>query len=307
MRLRFSRHISVSLEAIETGSITTITGERGADMQSKIKEAIATPYEPVAIVLSNHKPEDARQFKQGKWGCVMFMLVAAVRGAVVAFDRSTYGCWGGGVGLGFGNQYKKFPGGEPCFCHFLSVGNECWEQGRAVAEQVKPFMREEAHEDFVKGERYLKTPELVAKFIEQLPMVDVEAEYVIFKPLNLVDPAKEKIEVVVMLGGMDQIAALSILANYGRENNDNVIFPFAAGCQNIGIYPYHEAKSEKPRAVLGLNDISARVAIKRLLKDDVMSFAMPWSLFQEMEANVDGSFLQRATWRHLRELSGVSG
>ena len=33
--------------------------------------------------------------------------------------------------------------------------------------------------------------------------------------------------------------------------NENVIIPDAAGCQTIGIAPYREAQSERPRAVVG--------------------------------------------------------
>jgi hypothetical protein len=44
------------------------------------------------------------------------------------------------------------------------------------------------------------------------------------------------------------------------------------------------------------------LAIKRLLKTDVMSFAVPYALYTEMEANVDGSFIQRHTWQQLRAL-----
>jgi hypothetical protein len=136
--------------------------------------------------------------------------------------------------------------------------------------------------------------------------LDIPFEYVVFKPLGAVESGKEKPEVIVFLGDMDQISALTILANYHREDNENVIFPYAAGCQSIGIYPFQEAKSEKPRAVLGLSDISARVAVKRLLKEDVMSFATPFRLFQEMERNVPGSFLERNTWKDLLALKARS-
>lgn len=271
-------------------------------MKSDIKEALEIAHEPVAIILTDEKPEDAKQFKEGRWGCIMFMLVAAVKGQTAAFDRNTYGCQGGGTGLGFGNQYKNFPGGEDCFCYFLSIGNEQWAEGRKAGEQVKPFMREEAFDDFMKGERYIKSPELVQKFIECLPIVDIPFNYVVFKPLKDVDKNREKPEVVVFLGDMDQISGLTILANYHRKENDNVIFPYAAGCQSIGIYAFAEAKSDKPRAVLGLNDISARLAIKRLLKKDLMSFAVPYKLFEEMEANLPGSFVERNTWYQLRAL-----
>jgi len=275
-------------------------------MESRIAESIGFRYGPVALILTDVKPEGARQFKEGKWGCVMFLLGAAARGETAVFDRKTFGCWGGGVGLGFGNQYKNFPGGEECFCYFLSVGNEQWERGRQAGEKVKPFMGSEAYDDFLHGERYVESPEGVKRFIDGLPIVDIPFEYVVLKPLKALDPAKEKPEVIVFLGDMDEISALTILANYHRDDNENVIFPYAAGCQSIGIYPYQEAKSEKPRAVLGLSDISARVALKRLLKADVMSFAVPFRLFQEMEENVPGSFLERNTWKDLMALRGKS-
>lgn len=268
-------------------------------MKSKIASAIGMLHEPVAILFSNEKPQNARQFQEGKWGCVMFMLGAAVNGDVAVFDQKTFGCHGGGVGLGFGNQYKNFPGGEDFFCHFLSTGNDQWEQGRKAAEIVKPYMRAEAFDNFLHGERYVKTPELVKKFIDSLPIVDIPYDYVVFKPLKLVDQSLEKPEVIVFLGDMNQISALTILANYHRGTNDNVIYPWAAGCQSIGIYPYQEAASETPRAVLGLNDISARLTLKRVLKDEVMSFAAPFPLFLEMEQHVEGSFLERSTWKSL--------
>jgi uncharacterized protein (DUF169 family) len=275
-------------------------------MESKIAESIGFRYGPVAMVLTHVKPEGARQFKEGKWGCVMFLLAAAARGETAVFDRKTFGCWGGGVGLGFGNQYRNFPGGEECFCYFLSVGNEQWEQGRETAEKIKPFLRSETYDDFLHGEKYVHSPQLVKKFIECLPIVDIPFEYVVLKPLAAVDSGPEKPEIIIFLGDMDQISALTILANYHREDNENVIFPYAAGCQSIGIYPLQEAESEKPRAVLGLSDISARVALKRLLKDDVMSFAVPFRLFREMEENVAGSFLERNTWKNLLKLKSKS-
>jgi len=42
--------------------------------------------------------------------------------------------------------------------------------------------------------------------------------------------------------------------------------------------------------------------IKRQLKDNLLSFAMPFALFQEMEANVPGSFLERPSWKELLKL-----
>ncbi|MBW1780661.1 MAG: DUF169 domain-containing protein [Deltaproteobacteria bacterium] len=271
-------------------------------MESLIARATGMRFGPTAILFSHERPEGAKQFKEGKWGCVMFMLGAVAKGSTAVFDRKSFGCPGGGVGLGFGNQYKNFPGGEDCFTYFLSVGNASWGKGRDVSKKLEPFLHGEMYDNFVHGERYIQSPELVEDFIENLPITDVPFEYVVFKPLKKVDLRQEVPEVIVFFGDMDQISALSILANYGRRGNENVIFPFAAGCQNIGIYPFREGESEHPRAVLGLNDISARVAMKRILKDDVMTFATPFRLFEEMERHVPGSFLERETWKQLMSL-----
>jgi hypothetical protein len=106
--------------------------------------------------------------------------------------------------------------------------------------------------------------------------------------------------VIVFLADPDQLSALVVLANYGRGDNLNVIAPFAAGCQQIGILPYREARSERPRAVIGLTDISARKNLKKQLDRNVLSFAVPWRMFEEMEDDVEGSFLLKETWRALQ-------
>ena len=273
-------------------------------MHSAIAERLRLKHQPVAIVWAEEKPAEARQFPEGKWGCVMFMLAAAVKGDSVVFDERSYRCPGGGVGLGFGNQYVNFAGGEACFKYFLSTGNEQWEEGRAAGERVKPYLRPEAYGHFMHGERYVKSPELVGKFLDCLPMTSVPTPYVVFKPLAAVDEKVDDLRTVIFLADADRIAALTVLANYGRGHNENVIFPFAAGCQSLGIYPYREAERPEPRAVLGLNDISARLYLKRILKDDLFSFAMPLALFREMEGNLAGSFIERDTWRDLRRLAG---
>ena len=107
-------------------------------------------------------------------------------------------------------------------------------------------------------------------------------------------------KVVVFLANADQVSALVVLANYRRESNENAIIPHAAGCQSIGIYAYREAEAWRPRIVVGLNDLSARKNIRRLGKD-LMTVAVPFGLFQEMEDDVEGSFLERSTWKSLLE------
>ena len=91
-------------------------------MDCKIASAISLTNHPVALVWADAAPEGAVSFTPGRWGCVMSLFAAtAAKGRVGAFDRQTYGCWGGGAGLGFGRCYEKFPGGEECFCDHQEV------------------------------------------------------------------------------------------------------------------------------------------------------------------------------------------
>jgi len=269
-------------------------------MKSKIAEALRLQYHPIALVWTDEKPQGALQLKEGKWGCVMWMLASAARGKTVVFDRATFGCWGGGVGLGFGNTYTHFPGGLECFYHFLSSGNEGWERGRRIGKKIGGFVRGGLLDDFAHGERYIKSPELVRNFIESMPITDIPAQYVVFKPLKDVDEKKEVPVVVIFLVNPDQLSALVVLANYAREENQHVIVPFAAGCQTIGIFAYREAQSERQRAIIGLTDPSARKYMRKL-GADLMTFTVPFKMFQELEENVEGSFLQRETWKTLLE------
>ena len=161
-------------------------------------------------------------------------------------------------------------------------------------------MTKESYENFLHGERYVKSPGLVEKFVKSLPLMEIPAKYVVFQPLNDVDSAQEKPQTIIFFVNPDQLSALVVLANYGRGDNENVIIPYAAGCQTIGIYPYREAESANPRAVVGLTDLSARVYIRKQLNDPhLMTFAAPFALFEEMEQNVPGSFLERHTWQSL--------
>ena len=121
-----------------------------------------------------------------------------------------------------------------------------------------------------------------------------------FKPLSAIDLKNEKPQSIIFFVNPDQLSALIVLANYGRGSNKNVIIPYAAGCQTIGIYPYNEANAEKPRGVVGLTDLSARLYLRKQLGDaNYMTFTAPYALFEEMEKNVADSFLQRHTWQSL--------
>lgn len=265
-------------------------------------DAIGLKTHPVALTWAETAPQGATQFKPGRWGCVVSPFAAvAAKGRVAAFDRHTYGCWGGGVGLGFGNCYKTFPGGIDGFCHFLAEGNNDSEEGRRVGEQVATWRDRRMTDDFLYGERYLKNADVTRRFLEAIPMRDILAQYVIVKPLDLAEPEKEEIKSVTFFVDSDQLSALVVLANYSEPERENVAIPWAAACQIMGILAYRELEREHPRALVGLTDLSARLNVRASVGRNVLTFTMPWRMFLQMEQNVDGSFLQRRTWQQIRK------
>jgi uncharacterized protein (DUF169 family) len=270
-------------------------------MKSSTAAALKLRHDPVALLWTDERPEHALQFHQEKWGCVMAMFAQAALGKTVAFDRNSYGCLGGGVGVGFGNLYLNWRGGIDCFYGFLSTGNEGKENATAIADEIRKTGRKLAVERFLHGEGYVKNPDLARKFVASLPMVDIPNRYVVFKPLSEVDCEKETPVVIVFVANADQVSALVSLSNYGRGTLDNVVVRAGAGCQSIGILAYEENERDQPRAVIGLTDTAARAYTAATLGHDVLTFAVPYTMFLELEGNVPGSFLERETWKSLIE------
>lgn len=278
-------------------------------MESKIAAAIGLKTHPIAIVWSDDlphitpdaAPEASLQFKPGAWGCVVSLITAvAAKGRTAVIDRQSFGCWGGGVGLGFGNQYETFPGGLEGFHRFLSDGNKKTEAGRQIGEaMMQQSGGARFADDFLHGERYVKDPDCTQAFVQSLPMRDIPTRYVVVKPLMHADPANDQIKSVTFFVEPDALSSLVILANYAHPERENVAIPWAAACQVMGILAYRELDQPHPRALVGLTDISARKHTRATLGKHVLSFTAPWPVFLEMEKNSEGSFLQRETWRVL--------
>jgi uncharacterized protein (DUF169 family) len=248
---------------------------------SRLVDALKLKMQPVAIFLTNDKPDDGLHLKEGSTGgCVAVLLVAASRKSRIAFfDRNTYGCPGGGTGLGFGDRYGKLP--VDCL---LSTGNKeiAAQMGRAGSAMAE-------------GERLYKNPELVRKWIDSLPITDVPTEYVVFKPWELVT-AKDEPELIVFFTNADQLSALVVMMDYNRGTNESVAAPFGAACQSI-LYGYAEAKKKHPRGIIGFFDVTKRSLVDR----ETLTFTIPYKMFKEMEANLEGSFLDMHAWRKLQE------
>ncbi|HPQ69093.1 MAG TPA: DUF169 domain-containing protein [bacterium] len=246
-------------------------------MHSKIAETLALKQSPVAILLTDTKPEKATQFKEGSMGCTGAMMRSAAKGRVVVFDRKTSGCPGGGTGLGFGNCYTGFP-----INRLLSTG------GKAELPNGYTF-------DMKEGERFFESPEVTDRWLIALPYRDVPTEFIVFKPLDQVAEG-EDVSLVLMFVNPDQLSALITLAGFRRGSINATVSPWGAACQSI-LFAYAEAQRETPRGVIGFFDISQRGKLEK----ELLSYTMPYRLFLEMESSVDDSFLKTHMWDELRE------
>lgn len=234
-------------------------------MKSKIADAIKLHRGPVAILLTDHKPENALEFTEegGKKNrCIIPLFVAAVNGRTAVLEKGTVLCPGGQVGLCFGPYQLGW------IDYFLSTGKE----GKFEGEYRK------------------KTPELVRQFIKSLPDIALPTRYVVMKPLDEVTGNEiDEMAIVVFVVNADQLSALATLANFDRPTNDNVSTLFGSGCGSLVMQVLDQGRAEMPKAVIGLTDITAR----KYLDKNELSFSVPFKRFLEMEANVDESFLTK--------------
>ncbi|HYW94428.1 MAG TPA: DUF169 domain-containing protein [Bacteroidales bacterium] len=251
-------------------------------MNSQLVEALKLKMQPVAIILTDDKPEDGLHFKEGsRRGCVASLLVAASRkGRQAYFDRKSFGCPGGGTGLGFGDCYGEFP-----IDSLLSTGNK--EVADQMGNSGSSFMLE--------GERFYKDREKAGKWVDSLPLTDVPTKYVVFKPWEQLTEQDEA-ELIVFFVNADQLSALVVMSDFNRGTNMSVTAPFGAACQSI-LFGFSEAKKENPASVIGFFDISKRSIVDR----ETLTFTVPYNMFREMEAGVQDSFLKMHVWQKLQE------
>jgi len=195
--------------------------------------------------------------------CLVADLARVRKGQPVSFDVDAIGCFGGKRYLGFATELM------PNFEYFLSYG---------IPGKLE-------------GERYKESPELVKEFVHRAPAFEAPAPYIVFKRWDALEEADEP-DVVVFFAQADVLSGLFTLANFDETEPDAVFCPFAAGCGSIVQYPYLEGASARPRAVLGMFDVSARPCVPL----DVLSFAVPMVKFERMVANMKESFLITKSW-----------
>jgi len=187
-------------------------------------------------------------------------------GESFSFDAESIGCSGGQKCLGFRETF------EPDDKYLLSSG---------IPGKVE-------------GERYKKTPELAAEWIKLEPSFKAPARFIVFKRWDSLNESDEP-DVVIFFACPDVLSGLFTLANF--DETHDVFTPFASGCGSIVQYPFLEKDAVRPRAVIGLLDVSAR----RFIPENTLSFSVSMRKFERMVRNMEESFLTTNSWKALQK------
>jgi hypothetical protein len=199
--------------------------------------------------------------------CIIGDLAKVRNGKNICFDNDTIGCSGGKRYLGFDQKLM------PNFEYFLS----CGIPGK------------------LEGERYKKTPELVKAFMQHQTPSKAPTKYILFKRWDKMEDGDQP-PVIIFFAPPDVLSGLFTLASFDEPEPHGVIAPFCAGCASIVDYPLRELKNSKPRAVLGMFDVSARPFVPA----GILTFAVPWTKFARMVDNMDESFLITKSWNKVK-------
>lgn len=203
--------------------------------------------------------------------CVISALTRVREGKPLSFDADSIGCFGGKRYLGFADKIM------PNFEYFLS----CGIPGK------------------LEGERYKKSPELVKGLMKYAHTFKAPGRFIVFKRWDMLEKSDNP-EVVIFFAQTDVLSGLFTLANFDQAEPNGVFCPFSSGCGSIVQYPYLERDKERPRAVLGMFDVSARPFVPA----GMLSFAVPMNKFLRMLDNMEESFLITKSWSAVQKRIG---
>jgi hypothetical protein len=196
--------------------------------------------------------------------CLICELAKVRKGQSLLFGEAEIKCGGGKRYTGFTDKLR------PNFEYFLS----CGIPGK------------------MEGERYIRTPEMVGEMLRNMKISPAAGKYMIFKRWDKLKE-KDNPEVVIFFARGEILSGLFTLAIFDQVEPNGVISPFCAGCGSIIHYPRAEQQSERPKAVLGMFDPSARPCVPV----DWLSFAVPMKKFVKMIDYMEESFLITPTWK----------
>ena len=215
------------------------------------------------------KPDNAKLVtSSGKRACLICELRKVRNGESLAYDAAAITCFGAKRYLGFTEKIR------PNFEYFLSCGIE----------------------NEMEGERYIQTPEMVKELMKNQKKLNIYGKYIVFKRWDKID-VSDTPNVVIFFATPDILSGLFTLANYDQSEPNSTITPFGAGCGSIVYYPYLEKDAERPRAVIGMFDVSARPCVP----ESILTFSVPTIKFTRMVSYMDESFLITDSWKEVQK------
>jgi uncharacterized protein (DUF169 family) len=229
---------------------------------------------PLVFFYRNDKPPRTEMPKPtADHRCLVGDLAKARRGKGVALNAQVIGCSGGMRYLGFSDMLM------PEFEYFLSYG---------IPGKLE-------------GERYKKSPELVRETVKRLPRFTAPGRFIVFKRWDRLEESDYPV-VAIFFATPDVLSGLFTLACFDEADQNAVFAPFGSGCSTIVQYPYLEKESERPRAVLGMFDVSSRPCVPA----DVITLAVPMKKFVRMIENMEESFLITGSWRKVKRRISIA-
>jgi uncharacterized protein (DUF169 family) len=223
---------------------------------------------PISFYYTDNPGDSTIVPSKGKWNCLICELQKVMAGQSLAFSSESLKCGGAKRYLGFADRMR------PNFEYFLSCGIE----------------------NEMEGERYIRTPQLVRELMEKQKKLAIKEKYIVFKRWdNLVE--NDNPDVVIFFATPDILSGLFTLANFDQSEPNSTITPFGAGCGSIVYYPFIEKGSQRPRAVIGMFDVSAR----KCVQEGVLTFSVPMIKFTKMISYMDESFLITDSWKKVQK------
>lgn len=183
-------------------------------------------------------------------GCFFKRLLDAREGEPVSLSAETIGCGGGKLYTGFSDMPERVPG-------FVSL-----------------------------KEKYKKTPEMVADYVQSLGMERAEKPYLNFVRIDKAD-SFDGTEGVMFYATPDMLSGLCGWAFYDSNEPDAVVSLFGSGCSTVVSMTVVENARQGHRCFLGLFDPSVRPWVGK----NELGFTIPFSRFVPMTQTMKDCFL----------------
>ena len=262
-------------------------------MEFNIVKELNGKFDPIVLIKSDEKPEDAIAPKAGRGGCVMaFVAQTIAKRKMTAFGRENITCGGIATGMGWGDGFNS-PEDMEFQATFLSMGEDSAKDKEEYLKKLENRPKNVA-EMFREGERIYCDFETALEHIKNRPIYD-DKQYVIFKPIEDLNEGEIPDSVIFTLNAMELSAMLQLNGSF-RSENACVITPQASACQAIGSFTFQQNGEEIPSPVLSPLDFAARRHMKHFIPKDYMCLSMPWKLFLKLEDLSKKSVFQTDFW-----------